>query len=189
MLCSGWTHCLVWLHHSADELEMWLIFQMQLHEEPETIVATSPRLRLIVGRYPKHSAWQSLRDSNRPSGTGKRLCCSFCGVKRNTVKLLWWAQWNLRYPDPALRAWWEEEGRRLRERRFMANKNIYWSLDRSCVNLYNLTKSSWPLDTSRWPEPRIFSSSWPALSLDSKIWNIHFEIRYQNMTDLRMNFI
>lgn len=30
---------------------------------------------------------------------GKGIMLFFLRVKRNTVKLLWWAQWNLRYPD------------------------------------------------------------------------------------------
>lgn len=111
---------------------------------------------------------------------GKGIMLFFLRVKRNTVKLLWWAQRNLRYPDPALRAWWEEECWRLREHHFIncqhaLPKNMFighWAV-RYCVFLHNLTKSSWPWDTSRWPEPRIFSSSWPALSLDSKIWKKH----------------
>ncbi len=146
------------------------------HEEPETIVSTSPRLRLIVGRYPKHLAWQSQRDSDRPSGTGRGLCCSFCGWKEIRSS----SYDGLSGTSAILTLHLEPDGKKcvkgLEWHFINSQKNInifHWSLDRSYVFSYNLTMSSWPWDTSRWPELRIFSSSWPVLSLDSKIWKKH----------------
>lgn len=116
------------------------------HEEPGTIVSTSPRLRLIVGRYPKHSAWQSQRDSDRPSGTERGLCCSFCGLKEIRSS----SYDGLSGTCAILTSHLEPDGKKSVDGLESSdsypakNKHFYWSLARSCVFSYNLTKSSWP---------------------------------------------
>ncbi len=111
---------------------------------------------------------QALRD-------GRGLCCSFCRWKEIRSSSYDGLSGACAILTLHLRAWWEECQRiKVAFHKQPKKTHFLWSLlDRSCVFSFNLTMSCWPWDTSRWPEPRILSSSWPALSLDSKIWKKH----------------